>query len=157
MRVPATKKTSAICSACGAGNHRPAARVCGVCGKFLSEGFQPLDAIRSSYGLQRMALLTGSPAVSDTVDLFGRDHKNTASELAWACFVYSLVPYLGIIFIPFTLLMGAVGYEAARRDPSIGGGRRAAASFWLSFVVLAVQVLLWWLLYLIPTLGHGPL
>lgn len=73
--------------------------------------------------------------------------------MAWACFVYSLVPYLGILFIPFTFLVGGFGYFVSVRQPNLGGRKLALASFGLSFVVLAAQVFLWWLLYVIPELA----
>lgn len=140
------------CSACGASADEPGVKACTICGKLLSEDYQPLDNIRSSYGLQRMALSAATP-VNDAMQLFGTDEKNTPSQIAWASFVYSLVPYLGVLFIPVTLTISVFGYLKASKDPAVGGGQLAVRSFWLSFPVLVVQIVLWWLLYYIPELA----
>lgn len=150
MQARSGEDRALICSACGAEARRGSARFCLVCGKLLSEDYQPLDAIRSSHGLQRMSLTT---AETETEDLFEKEEKNTASQIAWACFVYSLVPYLGLLFVPLTFAAGGLGYFAAYRRPEIGGGGLASATVGLSFPVLAVQIFLWWLLYIIPELG----
>jgi len=86
-------------------------------------------------------------------DLF-EQNKNTVSQTAWACLVYSFVPYIGILFVPFTFLIGGAGYLTAVRQPQLGGRRLALVSIGYSFVVLAVQIFLWWLLYIIPELGR---
>lgn len=58
---------------------------------------------------------------------------------------YSLVPYLGIVFCPGAVLLGTVG---------IVRGDSARSSCYVSLivgvVVLAVQLLLWWILYQAP-------
>ncbi len=143
------------CSACGAMGLRGSAKFCLVCGKLLAEDYQPLDSIRSSYGLQRMVLDTGSERFADAPGLFMSEYRNTASQLAWACFIYSLVPYLGILFVPVTIVFGVAGHSIASRRGETGD--RSLRAIALSFVVLAVQMLLWWLLYVIPTLGHQPI
>ncbi len=81
------------------------------------------------------------------------DSRNTLSDTAWACVVYSLVPYLGILFVPFALVFGGYGYIVGRRRPDIGGRRLAAYSIGLSVFILLVQLFLWWLLYIIPEIG----
>ena len=73
--------------------------------------------------------------------------ESLRSSLAWACTVYSLVPYLGILFIPFTVVFS--GVERARADAN----RRALIPLALSVPILAGQLTLWWLLYLIPEIG----
>ena len=73
--------------------------------------------------------------------------------MASAFVVYSLVPYLGILFCPGALLMGGIGVFISHRKPYLGGGRTSVYSIALSLIILAVQILLWWLLYLIPELG----
>lgn len=140
------------CSACGTQARRSSAKFCRTCGKLLREGFQPLDTLRASYGLQGKSFQFQEREKEEITDLFERN-KNTASQTAWACFVYSMVPYLGILFVPLTFFIGGFGYAAAVRQPDLGGRRLALASFWLSFVVLAIQIFLWWLLYIIPELG----
>ncbi len=141
------------CPACGAAGEGIESHVCSICGKFLAEGYQPLDKIRSSYGLQRMALATGSHT-NEKMQLFATEPKNTASQYAWASFVYSLVPYLGVLFIPFTVMASIAGLAKAWRDPTAGGRDIALRSFGLSAPVLAVQIVLWWLLYYIPELAR---
>jgi hypothetical protein len=141
------------CSACGTENEREFAKYCRVCGKFLPEDYQPLDAIRASHRLHGKAIFFESQELSQPEKLF-ETNDNGISQTAWACLVYSLVPYIGIVFIPLTLLMGSAGIFVSFQKPSLGGRRLSAASISLSFVVLAIQILLWWLLYLIPTLGR---
>ena len=80
-------------------------------------------------------------------------NKNQISHTAWACVVYSLVPYLGMLFIPFAFVTGGVGYYISVRRPDRGGGRLAIICIALSVFTLGIQLLLWWLLYLIPRLS----
>lgn len=157
-RKPAYENFSAfdfpvsVCTACGAQASRETAKYCLVCGKFLGEGFQPLDTLRASYRLQGKAF--DFQQTEQTADLF-EQNKNGISQTAWACLVYSMVPYLGILFVPFTFFIGGFGYAAALRQPHLGGRKLALMSIALSFAVLAVQIFLWWLLYIIPELGSG--
>ena len=141
------------CPACGAAARRDTARFCLICGKLLTEDYQPLDAIRSSYHLQGQSFLIENAKSEEVTDLF-RQNENTVSQMAWACFVYSLVPYLGILFVPFTFVISSFGYFTYLRNPKIGGRKFALVSFFLSFIVLAIQILLWWLLYIVPELGR---
>ena len=148
------KPARVICAGCGGEALRNDANYCLVCGKFIAEDYQPLDAIRSSYRLQRKRLWKRGANVTDGELLF-RENKNAVSETAWACVVYSMVPYLGIIFVPFAIAAGGWGYFVSVRRPFLGGGRLAAFSIGLSFLILTVQIVLWWLLYIIPELGAG--
>ena len=136
------------CAACG----EAAARrlpYCPVCDKLMAEDYQPLDTIRSAHGLQRKTLFGKG---EEQLDLFDQK-KNTMSETAWACVVYSMVPYLGMLFIPFAVITGGLGYAVAIRQPHLGGRRLAVICVGTSLVILALQLLLWWLLYLIPELN----
>ena len=145
---------NAVCPACGASSARQFARFCRVCGKCLREDYQPLDALRASYRLQGKSFPIDSK--QETVNLnenLFETNKNSASETAWAFVVYSLVPYLGILFCPGAFLMGGVGVFVSYRKPYLGGRRKSAYSILLSFIILAIQILLWWLLYLIPELA----
>lgn len=144
---------SPTCPACGAQAQRETARFCLVCGKLLREDYEPLDQLRASYGLQGKTFEFQREKKEETLKLF-EENKNPVSQVAWACLVYSFVPYLGILFVPLTFLVGAFGVIVARRQPDLGGHRLAAVSFTLSFVVLAMQIFLWWLLYIIPELGR---
>ena len=120
----------------------------------MGEDYEPLDTIRASYNLR--ASVTVAPILfhEESRNLFEQD-KNAISQTAWACVVYSMVPYLGILFLPLAFVTGCFGYAAWRRRPELGGRRMAVACVALSFVVLVVQLFLWWLLYLIPELGRG--
>jgi hypothetical protein len=140
------------CSACGADARRGNAKFCLVCGKLLREDYQPLDTLRASYRMQGKAIEMRRAETEQVMDLF-EQNKNTVSQTAWACLVYSFVPYLGILFIPLTFLIGGFGYFTALRQPQLGGRRLALISISISFVVLAVQIFLWWLLFIIPELG----
>lgn len=117
------------------------------------EDYQPLDSIRASYGLQGKRFVFNSFTAGDGGRLF-EENKNSISQTAWACTVYSMVPYLGILFVPFALVIAGVGYAAGRRAPEMGGRRLALISVGVSLLVLAVQILLWWLLYIIPELDQ---
>lgn len=152
MRVKTGEDKLMMCSACGAEAGRGEAKYCLVCGKLMREDYQPLDAIRSSHGLQQKHLKFGETVEKETESLF-EESKNTFSDMAWACVVYSSVPYLGILFVPFAMVTGGLGWYKAYRLPRLGGGKLALVCMGLSLLILAVQVFLWWLLYLIPELG----
>jgi hypothetical protein len=67
---------------------------------------------------------------------------------------YSLVPYLGIVFCPGAVLLGTLGVVKSYRSHQVSSesGRRVYyASTITGAVVLAIQLLLWWLLYQVPT------
>ena len=147
-----TVAASQNCTACGAEARRGNAKFCLVCGKLLREDYQPLDRLRASYRLQGKAIEFQTAEIEDIKDLF-EQNKNTISQTAWACLVYSFVPYLGILFIPFTFFIGGFGYLTALRQPQLGGRRLALISISISFFVLALQIFLWWLLYIIPEIG----
>jgi hypothetical protein len=51
--------------------------------------------------------------------------------------------------------MGGVGVFVSYRKPYLGGGKTSLYSIVLSVVVFAVQIFLWWLLYIIPELGRN--
>jgi hypothetical protein len=148
---PRSKTISHVCPACGAEASPPVPAYCSVCQKLMSEGYEPLDSIRSAHRLQRVGL--SNVMVVESKDLFMSDEKNTASQLAWACFVYSLVPYLGILFIPLTFIFGVSGFLFSNARPELGGGSLAVKTMLYSVPVLAVQVLFWWLLYKIPEIA----
>ncbi len=66
-----------------------------------------------------------------------------------------MVPYLGVVFVPFTLIIGTFGVIVSFRRPELGGGKLALTSACLSLAILIFQIFLWWLLYIVPELGHG--
>jgi hypothetical protein len=143
-----------VCSACGADKTRDSARFCRVCGKLLIEDYQPLDTLRASYRLQGKSFQFEEKDVDEAVNLF-EENKNSASSTASAFVVYSLVPYLGILFCPGAFLMGGIGIYVSYRKPYLGGGRASVYSVILSVVIFIFQILLWWLLYIVPEFGRN--
>lgn len=143
------QKSAATCPACGTLSRRDDATFCLVCGKLLGEEYLPLDNLRASYGLHRQSIAFETTEIED---LFERPKNGTAMS-AQACLVYSTVPYLGILFVPFTVLIGALAIGVASNRPEVGGREIALRSIGLSFPVLLVQIFLWWLLYKIPEIG----
>ncbi len=141
---------SISCPACGTATTREFAKFCRVCGKLLREEYQPLDTFRASHRLQGKSVRQIEEA--EMSQLFA-ENRNSASATASAFVVYSLVPYLGILFCPGAFVMGGIGAFAAYRKPRLGGGRSSVYSVVLSAIIFAVQILLWWLLYYIPELG----
>ena len=66
---------------------------------------------------------------------------------------YSLVPYLGIVFCPGAVLLGTVGVVRSYRSEQLSSDKGRGdcyASLIVGLVVLAVQLLLWWILYQVP-------
>jgi len=146
------RRVGAVCVACGTEAERAGAKFCLVCGKILSEDYQPLDALRSSYRLQGKSFLVENAETEEITDLF-ETNRNSVSEMAWASFVYSMVPFLGILFIPVTFIIGIGGVAVTLHRPKAGGRRLSLVSMGLSFPVLGIQIFLWYLLYLIPELA----
>lgn len=151
-RYPQTKIRKRICAACGAEARRINAKYCLVCAKLLKEDYQPLDSYRSSHRLQGQSFLVENAKGEEITDLFARE-ENTVSQTAWACFVYSMVPYLGILFIPFTFIIGSFGVAVSYRQPHLGGRKLALSSMGMSLPILIIQLIFWWLLYIIPELS----
>lgn len=140
------------CQACGARARRKFARYCLDCGKSLWEEYQPLDNLRSSYRLQNKRFQAN--AKLEEKPLFEKP-ENAALELAWAFLVYSMVPYLGILFTPGAIFMSSVGAINAYRRSQFGNLKSALFNIALSVVILVVQLFLWWLLYIAPEFGKG--
>jgi hypothetical protein len=65
---------------------------------------------------------------------------------------FSLVPYLGIIFCPGAVVLGAVGIVRSYRSPQVSS---STSIYYLSAIVglgvLGIQVWFWWILYHVPT------
>lgn len=142
-----------VCSACGTQAERDTAKYCLVCGKVLSEDYQPLDTLRSSYRLQGKSFLVENAETAEEItDLFAIN-RNPVSEMAWASFVYSMVPFLGILFIPVTFVIGICGVGVSLQHPKAGGKQLSLISMGLSFPILGIQIFFWWLLYIIPELA----
>lgn len=63
--------------------------------------------------------------------------------------VAALVPFVGILFCPCVVVLGALGLRSARRDAHLRGERRAIYSMVLGVVIFGAQVFLLWLFFLI--------
>ena len=152
---PVSFSGNLVCPACGATARRENASFCLTCGKLLREDYEPLDRLRASYNWRKKDLAYDEAPRREKTEITNlfEQNNNSISEMAWASLVYSFVPYLGLLFVPFTFFIGGFGYVVAVRQPHLGGKKMALISFFLSFVVLAVQIFLWWLLYIIPEIG----
>ena len=83
-------------------------------------------------------------AASDDTSLFAQK-KPFASSAVWACAVYSLVPFVGVVFVPFIFIFGVVGV--------VHGESSAFRAMAAGVGILIVQLVLWWLLYAVPKWG----
>jgi len=73
------------------------------------------------------------------------------ADTARAFATYSLVPYLGILFCPGAVVVGAVGVVKSYRSNDTRQARFVCyASTIVGIVVLVIQLLLWWILYRVP-------
>jgi hypothetical protein len=81
------------------------------------------------------------------------DNNVLATGRAFA--IYSLVPYLGIVFCPGAVLMGGLGVVRSYYSPEIGGRNSSYLIIVIGSVVLGGQLLLWWLLYKVPEWARG--
>ena len=79
--------------------------------------------------------------------------ERLSSNAAWACNVYALVPYLGILFLPVAFVLAAFDFSRARRSRKPYDARLAITASVTSLFLLAYQLLLWSLLYIIPEVG----
>jgi len=78
---------------------------------------------------------------------------SSVAGTARAFATYSLVPYLGILFCPGAVVLGTVGVVRSYRSQAIADDslrRVSYASLIVGVIVLAVQLLLWWILYQVP-------
>jgi hypothetical protein len=89
------------------------------------------------------------------VEVLFEENNNSISEIAWAFTVYSLVPYIGILFVPFAVMCGILGLYFYRKTPQIGGRKLSVTSLISSIIILFVHILLWYLLFLIPELARN--
>ena len=76
--------------------------------------------------------------------------KNSASAIARTFATYALIPYLGILFCPGAVVMGTIGLARSYREPQFGGRAGSYLSILAGFLVLGIQLLLWWILYKVP-------
>jgi hypothetical protein len=146
-----------VCPACGAAARRVNARFCATCGRKLEEQYLPADSLRASYHLHRRATsrdhhhkFTPPTPRKNMSSVLPTPNRNNASSIALAFVTYALVPYLGILFVPGAVLIGGVGLVFSYVAPHRGGRRTAFISIILGFVILGVQVLLWWIIVNVP-------
>jgi len=75
------------------------------------------------------------------------------ADTARAFATFSLVPYLGIIFCPGAVVLGAIGIIKSYSSPQVSDSSRAiyyiSASVGLG--VLGIQMWFWWILYHVPS------
>lgn len=160
----------AVCPACGTTARRIDARYCATCGRELGDsGYQPADALRASYHQQtfashastKMRSAVAKPLPRQVAGVKNRSSQkfviikhNGATSTAKAFVIYSLVPYLGILFCPGAILMGSVGLVRARRTTHKHGSRSAIHCVAFGLLIFGAQVFLWWLLYKVPEWGR---
>ena len=68
---------------------------------------------------------------------------------------YSLVPYLGILFCPGAVVLGTVGVIRSYRSAEVTARKVCYVSAIVGLVVLAMQLLLWWMLYQAPSWANN--
>jgi hypothetical protein len=148
-------RAARACPACGAEARRHGARFCSTCGRSLEDSYLPADALRASYHLQHRPVARRKthgpqrPKIQMT-STFAAPQRNGAATTALAFMTYALVPYLGILFCPGAILLGAVGLIYSLRAPHRGGRRAAYASISFGLLILGVQILLWWIIVKVP-------
>jgi hypothetical protein len=150
-----TARAARLCPACGAEARRQEARFCSTCGRALEDSYLPADALRASYHLQHRPVARRKsrgpqrPKIQMT-NTFSAPQSNGPATTALAFMTYSLVPYLGILFCPGAVLLGAVGLIYSLRAPHRGGRSAAYASIAFGLLILVVQILLWWIIIKVP-------
>jgi hypothetical protein len=77
-------------------------------------------------------------------------NRNGASTTALAFMTYALVPFLGILFVPGAVLVGAAGLVYSYRSPHKGGRRASLASIAFGLFIFGAQLLLWWIIIKVP-------
>ena len=78
------------------------------------------------------------------------------ADTARAFATYSLVPYLGILFCPGAVVVGTVGVVRSYGSNQTKEGRFVCyVSTIVGIVVLVIQLLLWWILYRVPSWAAG--
>ncbi len=153
-----------ICPACGTATRRDSARFCATCGRGLEHtSYAPADAVRASYHHHQPTTSKGT-TTSDRPDAQRTNtprlyaaRQDDITATAFAFVAYALVPYLGIIFCPGAIICGGIGLLRARREDAHAGddARRAAYVVACGFLVLGVQIFLWWILYKVPQWSRG--
>ena len=79
-------------------------------------------------------------AASEDIQLFD-DERPFASSAVWACVVYSLVPFVGVVFVPLIFVFGVI---------VLARGERTFGAMGAGVAILIMQLVLWWLMYVVP-------
>ena len=81
-------------------------------------------------------------------------HSNTIAT-ARAFAIYSLVPYLGIVFCPGAVVIGGLSLVQSFRNAELDRRTSSYLCIATGSIVLVVQLLLWWILYKVPMWAKG--
>lgn len=81
------------------------------------------------------------------------ERPTLASTTAWALTVYSMMPYLGVLFLPFAFAAAVYGYRRSKRESDADGIGYARTCIYLSVFILTAQLFLWWLFYIVPEMN----
>ena len=71
------------------------------------------------------------------------DEGNSSAAIALVLVCSALVPFIGILFCPFAMMMGCYGLLEARFAPRTGGARLAVCCIVFAVLIAGAQVLLW--------------
>lgn len=156
-----------LCPACGASVRRRAARYCNTCGRSfaIDDDYAPVDLLRASYHAQHSSPASRVVHRRRAADRSARPQpasrraassfiprQNRAAAFALASIVYAMIPLLGIIFCFPAIAFGGWGALAAGRraslliNPERDGRRAARFSFFAGWLLLCLQLFLWWML-----------
>jgi len=69
------------------------------------------------------------------------EKKPFVSSAVWACVVYSLVPFVGLVFVPLIFVFGVI---------VLARGERTFGAMGAGVAILIMQLVLWWLMYVVP-------
>jgi hypothetical protein len=86
------------------------------------------------------------------------ESRTGLATTARAFATYSLVPYLGILFCPGAVVVGSLGIVRSYRSDPTGIETARGVCYGSAIVglfVMAIQALLWWILYKVPVWARG--
>ena len=114
--------------------------------------------ISKSRSIELSHLRSETPIAETRFRLSMNERLSGLSSTARAFATYSLVPYLGIVFCPGAVVVGSLGvirsYRAAE-EIDHSGRTVCLLSLIVGIVVLIIQLLLWWIMYKVPTWSQG--
>lgn len=71
------------------------------------------------------------------------EEGNSSAAIALVLVFSALVPFMGLLFCPFAVMMGCYGLLEARFVPHTGGSRLAICCIVFGVLIAGAQVLLW--------------